>query len=106
MVHGILGYGVFTYSSATDGTVAITLSNNWDQSYPQKWNVTYANETITAKGVDGQTLTLERADDETLAALNSMVDQNGGSGKTKYNVNDYKPKGVDNSQWMKSLADS
>ena len=26
MVHGILGYGVFTYSSAADGTVAITLT--------------------------------------------------------------------------------
>ena len=106
MVHGVLGYGVFTYSSSADGTVTITLTNNWNQSYPQTWNVVYANETITAKGVDGQVLTLERADDETLAALNSMVEQNGGSGKKKYNVNDYKPKGVDNSQWMKSLADS
>ena len=106
MVHGILGYGDFTYSSAADGTVAIRLKNNWNQSYPQTWNVAYANETITAKGIDGQTLTLERADDETLAALNSMVEQNGGSGTTKYVVDDYKPKGVDNSQWMKSLADS
>ena len=106
MVHGILGYGDFTYSSAADGTVAIRLKNNWNQIYPQTWNVAYANETITAKGIDGQTLTLERADDETLAALNSMVEQNGGSGTTKYVVDDYKPKGVDNSQWMKSLADS
>ena len=106
MVHGILGYGVFTYSSATDGTVAITLSNNWDQSYPQKWNVTYGNETITAKGVDGQTLTLVRADDETMAILNSFLEQNGGSDKPKYNVDDYKPMDVDNSQWMKGLADS
>ena len=106
MVHGILGYGDFTYSSAADGTVAIRLKNNWNQSYPQTWNVAYANETITAKGIDGQTLTLERADDETLAALNSMVEQNGGSGTTKYVVDDYKPKGVDNSQWMKSLADN
>ena len=106
MVHGILGYGVFTYSSATDGTVAITLSNNWDQSYPQKWNVTYGNETITAKGIDGQTLTLVRADDETMAILNSFLEQNGGSDKPKYNVDEYKPQGVDNSQWMKGLADS
>jgi hypothetical protein len=67
--------------------------------------VNYANEAITAKGVDGQALTLVRADDEeTQAALNSIVEQNGGT--TKYNVADYKPKGVDNSQWMKSLADS
>ena len=106
MVQGILGYGDFTYSSATDGTVAITLNNNWSQSYPQTWNVTYANEAITAKGVDGQTLTLRRADDETLAILNHIVERNGGSSKTKYDVDDYKPKGVDNSQWMKSLADS
>ena len=106
MVHGILGYGVFTYNTATNGTVAITLSNNWDQSYPQKWNVKYGNETITAKGVDGQTLTLIQADDETMAILNSFLDQNGGSDKPKYNVDDYKPQGVDNSQWMKGLADS
>ena len=32
MVHGILGYGEFTYSSAADGTVAITLKNNWNHS--------------------------------------------------------------------------
>ena len=114
MVQGILGYGDFTYSSAADGvgiegiagTVAITLNNNWDQSYPQKWNVTYANETIIAKGVDGQTLTLVRADDETQAILNSLVEVNGGSSTVKYDVNDYKPKNVDNSQWMKTLADS
>ena len=106
MVHGILGYGVFTYSTAADGTVAITLENNWNQSYPQKWNVVFANETITAKGVDGQTLTLVRADDETMAVLNSFLEQNGGSDETKYDVNDYKPKDVDNSQWMKTLADS
>ena len=114
MVQGILGYGDFTYSSAADGvgiegiagTVAITLNNKWDQSYPQKWNVTYANETIIAKGVDGQTLTLVRADDETQAILNSLVEVNGGSSTVKYDVNDYKPKNVDNSQWMKTLADS
>ena len=106
MVHGILGYGVFTYNTATNGTVAITLSNNWDQSYPQMWNVTYGNETITAKGIDGQTLTLVRADDETMAILNSFLEQNGGGDKPKYNVDDYKPQGVDNSQWMKGLADS
>ena len=103
MVHGILGYGVFTYKTAADGTVAITLSNNWDQSYPQKWNVTYGNETITAKGIDGQTLTLVRTDDETMAILNSFLEQNGGGDKPKYNVDDYKPQGVDNSQWMKEF---
>ena len=106
MVHGILGHGDFTYSSAADGSVAINLKNNWNQSYPQTWNVAYADDAITAKGVDGQMLTLERADDETQAALNSLVEQNGSSGKTKYYVNDYKPKDVDNTQWMKSLTDS
>ena len=106
MVHGILGYGDFTYGSAADGTVAIRLKNSWNQNYPQTWSVNYTHEAITAKGVDGQTLTLERADEETLAALNYMVEQNGGSGKTKYNVDNYKPKDMDNSQWMKALADS
>jgi len=41
-----------------------------------------------------------------MTMLTSIVDLNGGSDKTKYNVNDYKPMDVDNSQWMKSLADS
>lgn len=52
IVQGILGYGVYTYSSVADGTVSIALKNNWNQSYPQTWNVAYADETITAKGVD------------------------------------------------------
>ncbi len=77
IVQGILGYGVYTYSSVADGTVSIALKNNWNQSYPQTWNVAYADETITAKGVDGQMLTLERADDVTLAVLNTLVEQNG-----------------------------
>ena len=106
MVQGILGYGDFIYSSAADGTVKITLKNDWKQSYPQAWNIAYYYGIIGAKGVDGQDLTLERADDETLAVLNHIVEQNGGSSTKKYDVNDYKPKGVDNSQWMKSLADS
>lgn len=105
LVQGILGYGIFTYTSTKDGRVDISLKNNWNQDYPQQWTVNYANEAITAKGVNGQALTLVRADDEeTQAALNNIVEQNGGT--TKYNVADYKPKGVDNSQWMKSLADS
>ena len=44
--------------------------------------------------------------DETMAILNSFLEQNGGGDKPKYNVDDYKPQGVDNSQWMKGLADS
>ena len=105
LVQGILGYGIFSYSSRDDGSVDLTLKNDWKQSYPKQWNVTYANDAITAKGIDGQQLTLERADDETLAVLNAMVEKNG-SGTTKYNVNDYKPVGVNNSQWMKSLANN
>ena len=105
MTHGLVGYGVFSYSSTADGTINISLSNNWDQSYPQQWTVQYADETITAKGVDGQTLTLERADEETQAALNNLAEQNGDGGD-KFDVADYKPIGVDNSQWMKTLDDS
>lgn len=103
LVQGILGYGQFTYSSAADGTVSITLTNNWGQSYPQAWTVRYADDTVTAQGVDGRELELEQADEETKAALSSIADRNGSS--AKYDVNDYKPVGVDNSQWMKSLAD-
>lgn len=105
MIHGLVGYGVFSYSSTTDGNVAITLSNDWNQSYPQQWTVRYADETITAQGVDGQPLTLERADGETQAALNYLAEQHGDGGD-KYEVADFKPVDVDNSQWMKTLADN
>jgi hypothetical protein len=105
LVQGILGYGDFTYGSTADGKVTIALKNNWNQTYPQTWDVTYASETITAKGVDGQELKLEQADEEVESLLNSLADQNGSS-SVKYNVNDYKPTGIDNSKWMKSLADS
>ena len=104
LVQGTLGYGRFSYTTRIDGTVYITLTNDWNQSYPKQWSVFYANDAITAAGVHQQQLTLQRADDETIAALNAIVDQNGS--KTKYNVNDYKPLNVDNSQWMKSLSDT
>ncbi len=104
LVHGNLGYGDYTYVSKADGNVSIALKHNWNQSYPQAWVVNYDNETIAAKGIDGRALNLELADEETAAALSKMLEENGGSGK--YDVNDNKPKGVDNSQWMKSLADS
>ena len=104
LAHGILGYGDFTYRSETNGTVSIALKNNWGQSYPQRWNVTYAAGAISARGVDGRELKFKLADDETKAVLNNMAEQNGGG--PKYDVDDYKPKDVDNSQWMKSLQDN
>ena len=105
MVHGLVGYGVFSYSPTAEGTVNISLSNDWNQSYPQQWTVRYADETITATGIDGQTLTLERADEEAEAALSNLSERNGDGGE-KFDVADYKPTGVDNSQWMKALDDS
>ncbi len=105
LVQGIAGYGDFTYSSTADGTVNMALKNNWKQSYPQTWSVTYAAETITAKGVDGRELKLVKADEEMKAVLSAILEENGGKGN-KYDVEKYKPKGVDNSQWMKTLADS
>jgi len=86
LVHGILGYGDFTYTTTADGTVTITLKHDWNQSYPQQWTVRYADDAIAALGVGGQTLKLERADVVMQAALNKMTELNGGSG-TKYNVN-------------------
>ena len=103
LVQGILGYGVFNYSSTADGKVHITLTHQWDQSYPQQWDVSYANEAVNAKGVDGQELKLLLADEGMQAVLNRMAEQNGSS---DYDVDAYKPKGIDNSQWMKTLADS
>ncbi len=105
LIQGTVGYGDFTYSSKTDGTVNMALKNNWKQSYPQTWSATYAADIITAKGVDGSELKLERADEDMKAILSYMLEENGGKG-SKYDVEKYKPTGVDNSQWMKSLADS
>ncbi|MCR4583698.1 MAG: hypothetical protein K5764_09145 [Prevotella sp.] len=105
LVQGSLGYGDFTYTSQANGKVSMALVNKWNQTYPQAWEAEYADETLKAKGVDGRMLTLELADEPTREALNVLTDQNG-SGTAKYDVNDYKPKGVDNSQWMKTLADS
>ena len=104
MVHGSLGYGQFNYTSTADGQVSMTLVNDFGQSYPKSWEASYANDQITVKGVDGQVLLLERADQEMQEVLNSLLEQNGGD-KDKYNAADYKPKNVDNSQWMKQLKD-
>ena len=103
MVQGILGFGDFNYSTTADGKVSIALRNKWSQTYPPAWDISYAKDTLTAQGVDGSELKLQQASDVMLETLNSMVDQNGSS--SKYSVDEYKPKGVDNSQWMKSLAD-
>ena len=45
---------VISLQSAADGTVNISLKNDWNQSYPQQWNGAYCYETIAAKGIDGQ----------------------------------------------------
>lgn len=104
LVHGILGYGMFNYNSEANGNVNIALKHNWKQSYPQQWTVKYAGGTVDANGVDGRSLKLELADETMTAVLSNLAEQNGAT--VRYNVNDYKPKGVDNSQWMKSLSDS
>ncbi len=105
LVQGILGYGDFTYASNAEGKVNITLTNDWHQTYPHSWVVNYADNAITAKGVDGRELKLELADEEMQNMLNALADQNG-SGTVKYEVDDYKPVNVDNSRWMSKLADS
>lgn len=104
LVQGILGYGAFTYSPSK-GKVSIALTNNFNQEYPQIWEVCYAENTLLVKGVDGQELKLVMADQEMESVLNSLLEQNG-SDAEKFIVDNYKPKGVDNSQWMKQLADS
>ena len=53
VVQGILDYGNFDYSSTKDGKVNITLKHRWNQEYPQKWDVSFTEDTIFAKGVDG-----------------------------------------------------
>ena len=104
LTQGILGYGAFTYS-LSKGKVSMALMNNFNQEYPQAWEAGYADNTLQAKGVDGQNLELVLADEEMESVLNNLLEQNG-SASEKYVVDNYKPKGVDHSQWMKQLADS
>lgn len=92
LVQGILGYGVFNYSSTADGKVHITLTHQWDQSYPQQWDVSYANEAVNAKGVDGQELKLLLADERMQAVLNRMAEQNGSSDAFKRMFANFKPR--------------
>ncbi len=107
LVQGKVGYGDFSYSSKADGTVNMALKNNRNQSYPQTWSATYAAGTITAKGVDGRELKMEKAENEIKAALSAILKKNASSSSTsKYNIEQYKPKGVDNSKWMNTLDDN
>ena len=102
LTQGILGYGAFTYS-LSKGKVSMALMNNFNQEYPQAWEAGYADNTLQAKGVDGQNLELVLADEEMESVLNNLLEQNG-SASEKYVVDNYKPKGVDHSQWMKQLG--
>ena len=105
LVQGITGYGTFSYSSTADGKVSLTLKNDFKQPYPHVWSVKYTDGTITAKGVDDRELKLQHTTKTLDETLNSYLEQNGSKDR-KHNAADYKPKGVDNSRWMKQLADN
>ncbi len=62
--------------------------------------------TLLTEEYGDATLTLTRATEAQAKLYQEESDAwHGGAADTKYDVADYKPKGVDNSQWMKQLRD-
>ena len=94
-----------TYTIDDSGRVAMTVKNTETD--------TEENEVLTFDGTrlsvtyDQNPITLERATDaQTLLYKDESDAWHGDSAETRYDVADYKPEGVDNSQWMKQLKDS
>ena len=88
------------YTIGQDGMVVIQFedSDETDELYFDGVNLMeeYGDESII----------LQRAAEEQIRLYKEQSDAwHGGSAEKKYNVADYKPKGVDNSQWMKQLKD-
>lgn len=89
-----------TYTIDAKGKVVIDYEDS-EEADEFMFNGTLLNEVC-----GDATLTLTRATDAQTRLYKEESDAwHGGAAYTKYNVADYKPKGVDNSQWMKQLRD-
>lgn len=93
-----------TYKVDASGKVNI-LVKNAEAEGDESEELTFDGTKLTIKDAD-LTYSLVRATDAQIQLYKSESDDwHGGSAEKKYNVNDYKPKNVDNSRWMKKLKD-
>lgn len=89
------------YSINTDGKVVINLEDSKETD-----ELSFDGTKLTYQYA-GTTYTLVRATDAQVQLYKEESDAwHGGSDESKLNVDDYKPKGVDHSQWMKTLKDN
>ena len=86
--------GAFDFTTTADGNVSITLTGTYliepsdlPNYAPLARTLHYTDDTITATGIDGRTITLLRADEEDMQLLDEWhVRLNGGYGDNGYNV--------------------
>lgn len=88
------------YTIGQDGMVAIKDEDSGE------FDELYFDGTKLTEEYGDDVITLQRAAEEQIQFYKEQSDAwHGGSEEKKYDVADYKPKGVDNSQWMKQLKD-
>jgi hypothetical protein len=105
---GIDRYGTYesTYTIDGAGNVTIALKDGLEEG--KTTETLHFNGTQLTVDYDDTTLRLVRATDAQVKLYKEEADawHGGADDDKKYNVADYKPVGVDNSQWMKQLKDS
>jgi hypothetical protein len=88
------------YTIGQDGMVVIEYEGS------EESDELYFDGTKLTEGYGDEAIIMQRATEEQIRLYREQSDAwHGGSAEKKYNVADYKPKGVDNSQWMKQLKD-
>ncbi|MBQ4386253.1 MAG: hypothetical protein II822_01405, partial [Prevotella sp.] len=96
-----------TYTVDAGGKVVVTV-RDIEAEGDESDVLTFDGTRLTTRYANADSpITLVRATDAQILLYKDESDAwHGGSAETKYNVADYKPKGVDNSRWMKQLKDS
>lgn len=88
------------YSIGQDGKVVVDFEDG------EESDELYFDGTRLTEEYDDIEIVLLPATEEQIKFYKEQSDAwHGGSAEKKYDVADYKPKDVDNSQWMKKLAD-
>lgn len=97
----------FTYRVDARGKVLITFIDSDDNPTGEANELQFDGTSLT-DDMDGEIYRFKRATDAQIKKYTEASDSfHGGSDEADlYDVNDYKPVGVDNSRWMKQLADN
>lgn len=96
-----------TYTVDAGGKVVVTV-RDIEAEGDESDVLTFDGTRLTTRYANADSpITLVRATDAQILLYKDESDAwHGGSAEKKYNVADYKPKGVDNSRWMKQLSDN